>query len=570
MLRQTEQRSHLESKLLEQGVITRDQLGIALTEQKNISLPLEKLVVSLGFASEAVVRDILGEVLNQESIELSDVVPDIKAQKLIPKEMAYRLNILPIVFDAENNILTIAMADTNDLLILDKVRSHVGGGIRLRKLLSGEIEIKNSIDKFYGYEFSIDGILKEIETGEFSYGSRGVEDEEYSHPLVRLVNAILSDAVKRGASDIHLEPEEHFIRIRYRIDGVLKQIRSLHRNYWPSITVRLKVMAGMNIAEMHVPQDGRFSLTIYGHPIDFRVASQITTYGENIVIRVLDRRKGIVPIAKLGFSDRDMTTLRAMMACPEGIILVTGPTGSGKTTTLYSMLNELNSEHVNIMTLEDPVEYPIPLIRQTSVNTAVKLDFSNGIRSILRQDPDIILVGEVRDRKTADLAFQAAMTGHKVYSTLHTNSAIGAIPRLLDIGVLPDILTGNIVGIVAQRLIRLLCEACKESYRATNPEKLLLGVAPGEELTLYKARGCHCCEQQGYKGRMALLEILRMDTELDDLVARRSTVHEIANIAYKKGFKPLYVNGIVAIKKGLTSIEEVSRVVDLIKSKPKV
>lgn len=563
MLDQSEKRKLLGQILVEQGIITRDQLRIALTEQKRSNKPLGKIIVSLGFVSEAVMRDVLGEVLGQESVELISAVPDPEALKLIPKEMARKFKVLPVTFDADEKLLTIATVDANDLPTLDRIRAYLGGRVQLKTLLSGEIEIQNSIDQFYGYELSVDGILHEIETGEVDYDSFQAETDEYSHPMVRLVDAMLSDAVKRGASDIHFEPEEGFLRIRYRIDGVLRQIRSLHKNYWSAITVRLKVMSGMNIAETRAPQDGRISLTISGRPIDFRVAAQITTHGENIVLRILDRQKGIVPIAKLGFSDDALSMLRLMMARPEGIILITGPTGSGKTTTLYSMLNFLNSEAVNIMTLEDPVEYPMAMIRQTSVNEAVKLDFANGIRSIMRQDPDIILVGEVRDRDTADMAFRAAMTGHQVYTTLHTNSAIGAIPRLLDIGVLPDILGGNIIGVIAQRLVRVLCPRCKQPDKATEVEKSIMGIDARDEVTLYRAKGCKHCDQQGYKGRIALLEVLRMDPDLDELVACRATMREVAALAYEKGFSPLAADGIARIRAGVTSVEEVSRVIDL-------
>src|SRR5258705_3421396 len=270
-----------------------------------------------------------------------------------------------------------------------------------------------------------------------------VEGDEYSQPVVRLISALLADAVERGASDIHFGPEQSCLRIRYRIDGVLRQIRSLHRTYWPARAVRIKVMAKMNIAETRAPQDGRISLTLTGRQVDFRVASQATTHGENIVLRILDRQKGIVALDALGLETSQLALLKKMIARPEGIILVTGPTGSGKTTTLYSVLNHINSDAVNIMTLEDPVEYPMTLIRQTSVSEASKLDFANGIRAMMRQDPDAILVGEGRDEETAEMAFRAAMTGHQVYTTLHTNSAVGAIPRLLDIGSVPDIMAAD-------------------------------------------------------------------------------------------------------------------------------
>lgn len=559
----TQKRKLLGQILIEKGVITNDQLQIALIEQKRSNKPLGKQIVALGFVTESVMRDVLGEVLGQESVELVSAVPDPQALKLIPKEMARKFKLIPINYDLEANLLTVATVDSYDLPMLDRVRAFVGGRVQIRTLLAGEVEIENSIDQFYGYELSVDGILHEIETGEIDYDSLQAETDEYSHPLVRLVDAMLSDAVKRGASDIHFEPEEGFLRIRYRIDGVLRQIRSLHKSYWAAIAVRLKVMARMNIAETRAPQDGRISLNISGRPIDFRVSSQITTHGENIVLRVLDRQKGIMPIEWLGYTEEARATLRLMMARPEGIILITGPTGSGKTTTLYSMLNDLNAEGVNIMTLEDPVEYPMPMIRQTSVNEAVKLDFANGIRSIMRQDPDIILVGEIRDEDTADMAFRAAMTGHQVYSTLHTNSAIGAIPRLLDIGVLPDIMAGNIIGVIAQRLIRKLCNECKEAYDATGVDKTLLGCGADEEITIYRPKGCLHCDHQGYKGRSAVLEILRMDADIDELIARRATTREITRKAHEKGFKPLAEDAINRVKAGVTSIEEISRVVDL-------
>ena len=377
---------------------------------------------------------------------------------------------------------------------------------------------------------------------------------------MRLVDAFLTDAVKKEASDIHFEPEEGFLRVRYRIDGVLRQVRSLHKKYWPSIVVRLKVLADMNIAETRAPQDGHISLKITGHPIDFRVATQPTIHGENMVLRILDRSKAIVPLEKLDLSEAHRNTLKLMMARPEGIILVTGPTGSGKTTTLYSLLNYLNDESVNIMTLEDPVEYPISMIRQSSLNPAVKMDFASGIRSLMRQDPDIILVGEMRDLDTATMGFRAAMTGHQVFSTLHTNSALGSFARLLDIGVEPGIIAGNVIGIVAQRLVRKLCMHCREQVTPGELERQLLGDETPEYI--YHASGCERCEQRGYKGRFALLEILKMDEDLDELIARGASTREIGEAATAKGFSRLLDDGLARVRQGDTTLEELSRVVD--------
>jgi general secretion pathway protein E/type IV pilus assembly protein PilB len=440
----------------------------------------------------------------------------------------------------------------------------LGKDATLTPTLASESDINRAIDQYYGFELSIDGILHEIETGEIIDQNFKNISDEYSQPLVRLMDAILADAVQQNASDIHFEPEQFFLRIRYRIDGILRQIRSLHKNYWPAMAVRLKVMSNMNIAETRAPQDGRISIRFSGRQIDFRASAQPTTHGENVVLRILDRAKGIVPLDSLGLDDDSLTLLKLMLARPEGIILITGPTGSGKTTTLYSILNHINTESVNIMTLEDPVEYPMNMIRQTSVNESVKLGFANGIRSMMRQDPDIILIGEIRDDETADMAFSAAMTGHQVYSTLHTNSAIGAIPRLQDIGILPDIMAGNIIGIVAQRLIRRLCPHCKVGDVANDIERRLLGLhVDAPETVIYQAVGCERCNHQGYKGRMSIMELLKINSELDDLIARRETMREIKKAALAGGFRPLADDGVRRVLDGSSSLDEISRVIDL-------
>ncbi|MCH9672902.1 MAG: GspE/PulE family protein [Gammaproteobacteria bacterium] len=550
--------------LVTKGVVSEDQVRIALTEQRNSRDHLGKILVRLGFATEGVIRDVLGGALGYESVDLSKVVVEADVVQLIPKSIARRYHLIALTLDREKSELTLAMADPYNVIALDQIRALLGGGIDIRPLVAGTSDVEKFIEQFYGYELSVDGILQEIETGEIDYDSLEGATDEYSQPVVRLVNALLSDAVKRSASDIHFEPEHEFLRIRYRIDGVLRQIRSLHRNYWGAIAVRLKVMAGLNIAEMRAPQDGRITLSVSGHEVDFRVSSLPTTHGENIVLRVLDRQKGIVALDALGLAEPVMDTLRLMMARPEGIILVTGPTGSGKTTTLYSMLNHLNTEAVNIMTLEDPVEYPMEMIRQTSVNEAVRLDFANGVRSMMRQDPDIILVGEIRDTDTAEMAFRAAMTGHQVFSTLHTNSAVGAIPRLSDIGILPEILSGNIIGVIAQRLVRRLCPHCREGYEPSTAVRQLMGVGVGAlTAPLYRPTGCPKCDEQGYRGRFALMEVLRFDHEIDDLVARKATPREITQIAIGKGYQTLAQDGIRRVLEGVTSLDEVSRVMDL-------
>ncbi|WP_230969504.1 GspE/PulE family protein [Nitrogeniibacter aestuarii] len=557
-------RAPLGQTLIATGVITEDQLRIALLEQTRVDRPIGRLLIDLGFVTEAALRDALSASLGKQSVDLANTIADPEALSLVPQEVAKRHRLLPLSFDAERNRLTIAIADINDVVALDKLRGLVAEDIAIETLLAGDSEIARAIDQYYGYKLSIDGILHEIETGEIDFRSLASTTDEYSQPVVRLIDALLSNAVKRDASDVHFEPEAAFLRIRYRIDGMLRQVRALHKSYWPAMAVRIKVMAGLNIAETRAPQDGRITLNISGRQVDFRVSSQPTIHGENIVLRVLDRQKGIVELDQLGLGEAQLDLLKLMIARPEGLILVTGPTGSGKTTTLYSILNHINDEGLNIMTLEDPVEYPMTMIRQTAVSDTAKLDFANGVRAMLRQDPDIILVGEVRDPDTANMAFRAAMTGHQVYSTLHTNTAIGAIPRLLDLGITPEVMTGNLIGIVAQRLIRKLCPHCRESYVPEPWELKLLGQSTerGPE-SLHRAVGCKHCDFQGYRGRTAIMELVRMDADMDELIARRASQRDVRNAARAKGYRSLAEDGVRRVLDGTTSLDELTRVVDL-------
>ena len=549
--------------LVQQGLITTDQLAIALAEQRRSNVPIGRLLVRLGFVTETAIRDIMARTIGHDSIDLTQVVADPEALRMVPQEFARRNRVLPIAYEPAEHVLTIATPEIFNVVALDQLRAMLGSHIEVKTQFASEAQLENYIDQFYGYELSVDGILHEIETGEVDYESLQVGGDEYTQPMVRLVNALLVDAVKRGASDIHFEPEYAFMRIRYRIDGVLETVRSLHKSFMPGITVRLKVVSDMNIAETRAPQDGRLSLTLSGRQIDFRVSTQPTIYGENIVLRVLDREKSIISLERMNLGAPTLARLKLMLARPEGILIVTGPTGSGKTTTLYSLLAQVNDETVNIMTLEDPVEYPLTLMRQTSVNEVARMDFANGIRSIMRQDPDIILVGEVRDKETAEMAFRAAMTGHQVFTTLHTNSALGAFPRLLDIGIQPAIMAGNIIGVIAQRLVRVLCPHCKEAYTPGAEERLLLGEAGDAVSKLHRAVGCRQCDNKGYKGRTAIMELLVMDSEMDELVARRATVRELRAAAMANEFRPLAQEGIQRVVDGTTSLAEMARAVDL-------
>lgn len=549
--------------MVQQGLISQDQLRIALIEQEQNDLPLGRQLVRLGFVTEAMVRDTVAHTIGQESIDLSTVVADIEALQMVPQDFSRRYHLLPVAYEAVSKTMVVAMADMFNVVALDQLRAMLGGQIQLKPVLAAEAQLEEFIDQFYGYELSVDGILREIETGEIDYQSLTADGDEYTQPVVRLVGALLMDAVKRGASDIHFEPEHSFLRIRYRIDGVLQQIRSLHKSYWGGVAVRLKVVSGLDIAETRAPQDGRLNMNLCGRPIDFRVSTHPTIHGENIVLRVLDREKSIIPMERMGLRSSTLDELRLMMTRPEGILIVTGPTGSGKTTTLYSLLSHQNTEAVNIMTLEDPVEYPVTMMRQTSVAEVNKVDFANGIRSIMRQDPDIILVGEIRDTDTATMAFRAAMTGHQVFSTLHTNSALGAFPRLADIGILPDIMAGNIIGVVAQRLVRVLCPHCKEAHTPNELERKVLKLKPSDKPKIYKPKGCKQCNQNGYRGRMAIIELLRIDSDFDSLISRRAHLDELHKMALDKGFITLAEDGVRRILEGYTSVTEVMRVIDL-------
>lgn len=554
-------RALLGQRLIEDGKITSDQLEIALTEQRKTGKKLGEALFRLGFLSEMQVREAIGESVGYDSVSLSGIVPDANAMSMVSESFARTYLIMPV--SLRDQALKVVMASPDDILLLDKLKRHIQNPeVQLIPTIGVEKEILNSIDNYYGYELSIDGILRELETGKIDIGQLSAT-REYSQPMVRLVDSILTDAVKKGASDVHFEPEENYIRIRYRIDGVLQEVRLLHKSFWSGLVVRLKVISKLDLTEQRLPQDGRMELFVDGRRIDFRVSSLPGTHGENFVLRILDREKGIVPLAQLGLDSHSFEELKLMLARPTGIMLVTGPTGSGKTTTLYSILNELNQVGVNIMTLEDPVEYPMSMIRQTEINEDIGMNFAAGIRALLRQDPDIILVGEIRDSETAEMAVRAAMTGHQVFATLHTNSAIGAIPRLIDIGVATSILSGNIVGVVAQRLTRKLCKKCKEPYEAEDYEKQLMKLNADDSLTLYRPKGCNHCNQVGYKGRLAILETLRFTKEMDELLLAGAPQGQILQEAMDHGFLTMTQSALSWVKQGETSIDEISRVVNL-------
>lgn len=548
-------------KLVTLGLISQDQLQIALTEQKNTKKLFGAILVEMGFITESALGEVLAESSGTKKFDPKTAMLDSSVVRRLPKEIAVRHKVLPVSY--ENDVLQLAMADVYNVLAIDQVRRHMPRNSKIVPIYCTETEILEMIDQYYDYEISIDGILKEIETGIREHTKLDGRQEGYVNPTVRLVNALLVDAIKHGASDIHFEPEGAFLRLRYRVDGNMLQVRSFHLDYWAAMAVRIKIMAGMNIAETRNPQDGRISYNVLGREIDFRVATQPTVHGENIVMRLLDKAKSLVPLEHLGFSSYNVDVLKRMIRRPEGIIIVTGPTGSGKTTTLYSVLSYINNIDTNIMTLEDPVEYQLPLIRQSNVREGTGMDFVNGIKSMMRQDPDIIFIGEVRDEDTALMAVRAALTGHQVYTTLHTNDALGAIPRLNDIGIPAHLLAGSLIGCLAQRLARKLCPQCRKARKAKPEECKILGVDSSKAPDIYDAVGCERCNRKGYRGRTAIVEALRIDREFDELIATSATRQAMMEHALKHGFVTMQQDGINKVLAGEITLDELVNTIDL-------
>jgi len=516
----------------------------------------------MGFISESILGEILNESTGVKKFDMKASIIDARLVKKVPKEFAIHNKLIPVSYSKDT--VTIAMADIFDIIAIDQVRRCFPPNFRINPVYVPEVDILHAIDQYYGYEMSIEGILKEIE----GIDVNKINDEtqlrgDYKSPMVRLVDAILNDAVHNGASDIHFEPENMFLRIRYRIDGKMMQIRSIHKDHWSAISVRIKIMSGMNIAESRKPQDGHTSSEILGRKIDFRVSTQPTINGENIVMRILDEKQSIMTLDKLGFTEHSIGLLKKMVQRPEGVIILTGPTGSGKTTTLYTLLSYINSIDKNIMTLEDPVEYRIPMIRQSNIRSDIGIDFAAGVKALLRQDPDVILVGEIRDKDTAIAAIQAAMTGHQVYSSLHTNDALSAIPRLMNIGVPNYLMAGSLICVVAQRLARKLCPECKKEHPLDASEKRLLGSKYAHVDKIFKAEGCDKCAGSGYKGRVVIAEILPFDRELDEMVSSAKSRKEMMQYLATKNFIPMVEDGLQKVVAGITDLKELVRVVDL-------
>lgn len=550
----------LGERLIHEGVIAPDQLEVALREQKRTGKMLGEALVSLGFITDVTLAATLAESSGFSRFSLKNTVLDTEIVNKIPQSVAQKYAVLPVAMNEDS--VQVAMADIYDVVAIDQLRRYFPRDKEIVPMVASRSEISEAVDAYFGYEMTIESVLQEIEEAGAEQASAQTGEEGFINPTVRLANAIILDAVKRDASDIHLEPEGLFVRLRYRIDGVMTQGKAFHKQFWSALSVRLKIMSGMNIAESRQPQDGRFTFQVAGREVDFRVASHPTVHGENIVLRILDKAKSLRSLESLGYEPDRITQIKKMALRPEGIVVVTGPTGSGKTTTLYSLLNYLNSMDTNIMTLEEPVEYELPVIRQSNVGE--RMSFGEGVRSILRQDPDIVFIGEVRDEDTANMALRAAMTGHKVFTTLHTNDAVGAINRLLDFGLSPNMLAGNVIGVLAQRLLRTLCVHCKRPRAANAKECNVLRADPEDPPTVYEPVGCEHCNNSGYAGRTAVVETLPFSDEIDELMAKGATRRELIQAASDNGFVSLAESGLTKVRNGQTSVEEVIKTVNLI------
>ena len=553
----------LGERLVAEGHLTAEQLRTALQEEEQSRAPLHKVLVARGLVPADVVATHLAEEVGLPFVRLSDFTVDAEVLKVVPEELCRRHRIFPLFQIGDT--LTVATADPSDIMALDQAKR--ASGLEVDAAVATEAEIVQALDHYFGTRGSIAELIKGID-----FRGLGLDDERVASPerlakvggvapIVKLVNALITSAVSERASDIHLEPDEDTLRVRLRVDGLLREAVVLPKHLQPAVVSRVKILSDLDIADSRLPKDGRFRFTTDDHEVDVRVSTFPTIYGENVVLRILDKGGGLMRLEDLGFSDEMLAQYRRVIARPYGLILVTGPTGSGKTTTLYATLGILNTAEKNIITIEDPVEYNLKMVRQSQVNPKAGLTFASGIRSILRQDPDVIMVGEVRDLETSQTAVQAALTGHLVLTTLHTNDAVGAITRLLDMGVEPFLIASAVIGVLAQRLVRAICPRCKEGYAASPQLRALLGIREGGAApTVYRGRGCQFCRDSGYRGRVGIFEFLTMSDPLRELVLSRASAADLKRAALHGGMKDLRIDGIRKAAQGVTSIEEVLRV----------
>ncbi|BCG61317.1 GspE/PulE family protein [Paenibacillus sp. URB8-2] len=538
--------------LVENGIISQEQLEEALVEQLKSKRKLGDLLISQGYITEQQLIEVLEFQLGIPHVSLFKYQIDPAITQIIPESMAKRYQVLP--FMKEGGKLMVAMADPLDYFAIEDLRMSTG--FRIEPAISTRDELQRAIARHYGMRDSMSQMMGELPSQE-EIEETEITDED--SPIVRLVNQMIQQAVQLRASDIHVDPGENNLAIRYRIDGTLRTERLIPKQMQGFITARLKIMARLNIAERRLPQDGRIKMQFEYKMVDIRVSSLPTMHGEKIVLRLLDLSIGVKSVDNLGFSDGNAEAFKEMIGKPYGILLITGPTGSGKTTTLYSALNQLNEESVNIITVEDPVEYQLEGINQVHVNPAIGLTFAAGLRSILRQDPNIIMVGEIRDTETAAIAIRASLTGHLVLSTLHTNDAISTVSRLRDMGVEPYLIASSLIGVVSQRLVRKICTECKEAYVPSQQESIMLGKYGLKREVMHRGRGCGSCNTTGYRGRIAIHEVLTIDDHVRQLITNSASVEELRAAAKERGLVQLMEDGFLKVSQGLTTLQEVLR-----------
>ena len=554
------ERKRLGDILLEAGKISLAQLNRALETQRKTKRRLGEVLIDQGLLTEDEIADVLAQQLSLERIDLEKTFVEQDMARSIPKEVALKYTAIPIFM--RDGKLVVAMSDPLNMFAIDDIcfitQKKIQPAVATKKQIEKAIEIyysKQDADQ------AIEELKREFTASVEESQRTGMElsDDVQAAPAVRLTNSIINQAIATNASDIHIEPFENYVAVRYRVDGVLFESNRIPQSLYSAVSTRIKIMAGMNIAEKRLQQDGRIELEVKGRSYDFRVSSLPTVFGEKIVIRVLDRTTFDYTRDKLGFTERENEMMDKIIRMPYGIVLLTGPTGSGKTTTLYSLLSEVNTPDKNIVTIEDPVEYMLPGINQVQVNPKAGLTFAAGLRSILRQDPDIIMIGEIRDEETAQIAVRAAITGHLVLSTLHTNDAPGAITRLVDMGVEPYLAADAIVAVIAQRLVRKLCPNCREPYTAEGNEMMILNL--DKPVRLHRAVGCPACQNSGYRGRTAIHEVMMVGREHRNIIARGGSAEEIREVSISQGMVDLYESCRRLVLDGVTSIQEMVRTV---------
>ena len=534
------------------GHISPSQLALALEEKQRNHKRLGETLVDLGFVSEDILTQFVAQDVKTDTVNFAQTQINTKAIDAIPYHIAKRYKVLPI--DINDEQITIAMADIYNVVAIDALEKTCD--LPVHALVAAESELLETLEYSYIQEGSLSETIREILNQ-----TDTLDDDSETSPLIRLADQLIVLGIRSHATDIHIEPEENSLRVRMRRDGMMHEECLMPAQLKGALTARLKIMAGMDVTEKRIPQDGRIRFHVSKRKVDLRVSSLPTQHGESIVIRVLDAAGKKLSLENIGFSSKALQQFKKALDTPHGVILVTGPTGSGKTTTLYAAIEAIDSRQRSVFTLEDPVEYAMPGIRQVQVNAEVGMSFAAGLRSLLRQDPDVILVGEIRDQETASLAIRAALTGHAVFSTLHTNDAVGAIPRLIDMGIEPYLLPSALVAIVAQRLVRKLCINCKQPINDSHHVLEKLGIKHSSDIQLWQAKGCDACNHSGYFGRMAIYEVLNIDDSFHDAIMGDANRAEILKLAKNNGMQSLFEDGIIKAIQGHTSIEEVMRVV---------